>query len=72
MDYIMYTVDEDLAVGVLLAEHANKTPQECMGACATNGCELVSLALRNMPDAPGVVSGQTSNLLNHSSATGAH
>jgi hypothetical protein len=56
MDYVMYTVDEDLTVGVLLTEHANKTPEECMALCATNGCELISLALPNMPDQPGVVS----------------
>ncbi|WIA42282.1 hypothetical protein OEZ86_008296 [Tetradesmus obliquus] len=53
MDYVMYTIDENLAVGVLLAEHADKTPEQCMAACATNGCELVSMALPNMPDAPG-------------------
>jgi hypothetical protein len=56
MDYVMYTVDEDLAVGELMEQHASKTPEECMAACATNGCELVSLALPNMPDIPGLVS----------------
>jgi ABC-type sugar transport system substrate-binding protein len=55
MDYVIYTVDEDLAVGELMEQHASKTPQECMAACATNGCELVSLALPNVPDLPGLV-----------------
>jgi hypothetical protein len=55
MDYVMYTVDEGLAVGELMEQHASKTPEECMAACATNGCELVSLALPNMPDLPGLV-----------------
>ncbi|KAF6264075.1 hypothetical protein COO60DRAFT_270687 [Scenedesmus sp. NREL 46B-D3] len=54
MDFVMYTLDEDLVVGELLQEHASKTPEECMAACATNGCELVSLALPNMPDSPGL------------------
>eukprot|EP00882_Tetradesmus_deserticola_P003863 GHRQ01004087.1.p1 GENE.GHRQ01004087.1~~GHRQ01004087.1.p1 ORF type:complete len:520 (+),score=107.65 GHRQ01004087.1:1239-2798(+) len=53
MDYVMYTVDEDLIVGEPLQQHASKTPEECMVACAKNGCELVSLALPNMPDSPG-------------------